>query len=192
VVTDATAGERERGSLEPLLINPVPRRVLVIGKMLSATPFAAMNLLITLAGFAAVFNGLPMEEILGFRVGLNIGALGVIFLIGLPIVVLATAVQTVVASFARSAKEAGTYLPFVGLIPALPGVALAFLPVKAEVWTMLIPAFGQQILINQFMRAEPVNPLNVLVSAAVTLAAGIALTGVAIRLYEREQILFGK
>jgi sodium transport system permease protein len=192
VITDATAGERERGSLEPLLINPVPRRVFVVAKLLSATPFAVMNLLITLGGFAAVFNGLPMEDLLGIRVSLNMSTLAQIFLVGLPIVLLAAAVQTVVASFARSTKEAGTYLPFVGLIPALPGVALAFLPVKPELWTMLIPAFGQQILINQFMRGEPVNPANVLISAAMTLLLGAALVWVAIKLYEREQILFSK
>ena len=57
---------------------------------------------------------------------------------------------------------------------------------------MLIPIFGQQLLINQAMRGEAIGVLNTIVSAAVTFAAGIVLTIVAIRLYERERILFGR
>ncbi|MBI5353608.1 MAG: ABC transporter permease [Chloroflexi bacterium] len=192
VITDATAGERERGSLEPLLINPIPRGSVAIGKMLSAMPFAIFNLIITLAGFAAIFRLLPMEKLLGIQIGLDIGALAAIFLICLPIVFLACAIQTLIASFTKTTKEAGTYLPFIGLIPSLPGLALAFLPVKPELWTMLIPTFGQQILINQFLRAEPISGSNVIVSALLTIILSIGITYIAIKLYESERIITGK
>ncbi|HEY5730740.1 MAG TPA: ABC transporter permease, partial [Anaerolineales bacterium] len=75
IVIDATAGERERGSLEPLLINPLRRGWVVVGKMLSAIPFATINLIITLAGFAAIFQLLPIEELLGIQIGFDIGTL---------------------------------------------------------------------------------------------------------------------
>ncbi len=192
VITDATAGERERGSLEPLLINPLPRGWIAIGKMLSAMPFAIVNLIITLAGFAAIFRFLPMEELLGIQIGLDMGTLLAVFLICLPIVFLACAIQTLIASFAKTTKEAGTYLPFIGLIPSLPGLALAFLPVKPELWTMLIPTFGQQILINQFLRSEPISGVNILVSAVLTIVLSAAVTYVAIKLYEGERIITGK
>jgi sodium transport system permease protein len=191
VITDATAGERERGSLEPLLINPIPRGWVAIGKMLSAMPFAIVNLLITLAGFAAVFQVLPIEEMIGVQLGLNVSTLVAIFFICLPIVFLACAIQTLIASFTRTTKEAGTYLPFIGLIPSLPGLALAFLPVKPDLWTMLIPTFGQQILINQFLRAEPILTSNLLISAAVTLVLSAFITLGAIKLYENESIIIG-
>ena len=192
VITDATAGERERGSLEPLLINPLPRGWIAIGKMLSAMPFAIVNLIITLAGFAAIFRFLPMEELLGIQIGLDMGTLLAVFLICLPIVFLACAIQTLIASFAKTTKEAGTYLPFIGLIPSLPGLALAFLPVKPELWTMLIPTFGQQVLINQFLRSEPISGVNILVSAVLTIVLSAAVTYVAIKLYEGERIITGK
>lgn len=192
VITDATAGERERGSLEPLLINPLPRGWFAVGKMLSAIPFAALNLVITLAGFAAIFNFLPVEELLGMQIQMDAGALFAIFLVCLPIVLLACAIQTLIASFTKTTKEAGTYLPFVGLIPALPGIALAFLPVKPELWTMLIPTFGQQILINQFLRSEPILMNNIIVSALVTLAVSVIITWGAIKFYENERIIMGR
>ncbi|HNK64322.1 MAG TPA: ABC transporter permease [Anaerolineales bacterium] len=191
VITDATAGERERGSLEPLLINPLPRGWVAVGKMISAMPFAIFNLTITLAGFAAVFRLLPMEELLGVQIGFDLGALLSVFLVCLPIVVLACAIQTLIASYAKTTKEAGTYLPFIGLIPSLPGLALAFLPVKPDLWTMLIPTFGQQILINQFLRAEPITGSNIFISAAMTLLLAMVITYIAIKLYEGERIIKG-
>jgi sodium transport system permease protein len=191
VITDATAGERERGSLEPLLINPLPRGWIAIGKLLSAIPFAITNLVITLIGFAAIFRVLPVEDLLGVQIGLDIGALIAIFLICLPIVFLACAIQTLIASFTKTTKEAGTYLPFIGLIPSLPGLALAFLPVKPDLWTMLIPTFGQQILINQFLRSEPILRSNIVISAALTVLLATAITFVGIKLYEGERIITG-
>ncbi|MBM4427031.1 MAG: ABC transporter permease [Chloroflexi bacterium] len=191
VITDATAGERERGSLEPLLINPLPRGWVAIGKMISAMPFATFNLLITLVGFAAIFRFLPIEKLLGVQIGLDIGALTSVFLICLPIVILACAIQTLIASFSKTTKEAGTYLPFIGLIPSLPGLALAFLPVKSDLWTMLIPTFGQQILINQFLRTEPISGMNILISAVVTILLSVVITFIAIKLYEGERIIMG-
>jgi sodium transport system permease protein len=192
IITDTTAGERERQSLEPLLINPVPRRTFVLGKLLAAFPFSIASLAITLIGFGAVFNILPVEDYIGIRVGFNLVTLLLIFLICLPIVFLASAIQMLVASFARSTKEAGTYLPFIALVPSLPGMALAFFPVKPALWTMLIPTFGQQLLINQFMRLEPVSLSNTMISTAMTLLLAAAITLVAIRLYSREQIVFRK
>lgn len=191
VITDATAGERERGSLEPLLINPVPRGWVAIGKMLSAMPFAITNLIITLGGFAAIFRVLPVEDLLGVQIGIDMATLVAIFLICLPIVLLACAIQTLIASFTKTTKEAGTYLPFIGLIPSLPGLALAFLPVKPALWTMLIPTFGQQILINQFLRFEPISGINIIVSSALTTVLAIVITYLAIRLYKGERIITG-
>ncbi|MCC6261517.1 MAG: ABC transporter permease [Anaerolineales bacterium] len=192
VITDATAGERERGSLEPLLINPLPRGWFVIGKLISAMPFAIMTLIITLGGFAAIFQILPIEELLGIRIGFDISTLLAIFLVCLPIVFIACALQTLIASYVKTTKEAGAYLPFVGLIPALPGMALAFLPVKPALWMMLIPTFGQQILINQFLRAEPISRMNIFISALVTIIVSSIITFIAVKLYEGERIITGK
>jgi hypothetical protein len=57
---------------------------------------------------------------------------------------------------------------------------------------MLIPTFGQQLLINQLMRGEAVNGLFVLTASAVTLVVGAVLAWVATRLFAREQVLFAR
>ena len=190
IIIDNTAGERERKSLEPLLINPAPRRAFVLGKLLSAFPFSIASLAIILIGFGAVINVFPIEKYFGIQFGLSLMTLFWIFLICLPLVFLASAIQILVASFARTTKEAGTYLPFIALIPALPGIALAFYPVKATMWLMLIPTFGQQLLINQMMRLEPISAWHVIASVLATILIAAVFTWLAIILYKRERILF--
>jgi sodium transport system permease protein len=189
---DTTAGERERNSLEPLLINPVSRRDMVLGKMLATVLFTLMSLVGTLAAFGILFNRVPLEEFVGARINIGLGVMVGIFLICLPMVGLASAIQTIIAAFSRNYKEAQSYLSFLPLIPALPGMFLAFVPVKATLWMMMIPTFGQQLLINQLMREEPVLAMNVVVSVTVTLIVSALLTVVAIVLYRRERILFGR
>ncbi|HNB51897.1 MAG TPA: ABC transporter permease [Anaerolineales bacterium] len=189
---DTTAGERERNSLEPLLINPVSRRDMVLGKMLATVLFTLLSLVGTLAAFGILFNLVPLEELVGTRINIGLGVLLGIFLICLPMVGLAAAIQTIIAAFSRNYKEAQSYLSFLPLIPALPGMFLAFVPVKATLWMMLIPTFGQQLIINQLMREEPVLAMNVIVSVAVTLTVAGLLTWVAVALYRKERILFGR
>ncbi|MBT7324549.1 MAG: ABC transporter permease [Anaerolineae bacterium] len=190
IIIDSTAGERERKSLEPLLINPAPRRAFVLGKLLSAFPFSIASLAIILIGFGVVINVIPIEKYLGIQFSLSLMTLFWIFLICLPMVFFASAIQILVASFARTTKEAGTYLPFIALIPALPGMALAFFPVKATMWLMLIPTFGQQLLINQMMRLEPINAWHVIASVLATILVATIFTWLATILYKRERILF--
>jgi sodium transport system permease protein len=191
VSIDATAGERERGTLEPLLINPVSRAALVLGKLGVALVFTLQAVIETLVGFALMINTLSLDE-LGIQISLSPASLLGIFLIALPLMLLAAALQFIIASFTRSYREAQNYLQLLPLIPALPGLFLAFVPVKPELWTMLVPTFGQQLLINQFMRGEAVSALNLAVASGVALAAGLVLAWLAIRLFSREQVVLSK
>lgn len=192
VVIDTTAGERERNSLEPLLINPIERWKLVVGKLLASLPFAIVTLLISLAAFFLVFNVFPIEKYMGMQLTIDVWALANILLLCLPMVLLGGALQMIIATFTRTYKEAQSYVNWIPLIPALPGMVLAFLPVKATVWAMLIPTFGQQMIINQLTRGEVVQPLHVVISTVATLVVAAILIYVAIRLYSRENILFGR
>jgi sodium transport system permease protein len=191
LAVDSTAGERERGSLEPLLINPAPRAGMLIGKLLSTLVPTAASVIISLIGFAAVINLAPIGANLGVRLSMGWQALVGIFLITLPIALLAAALQMIIATSSKTVKEAQSYLGFLPLIPALPGLFLAFVPLRPALWNMLIPTFGQQLQINQLMRGEAINPLFALLSAGVTIALAGVLIVVAIRLFSAERVLRG-
>ncbi|MBA3532106.1 MAG: ABC transporter permease [Ardenticatenales bacterium] len=183
---DTTTGERERGSLEPLLITPVPRSELVLAKMAATLLFTVIAVIETLVAFGILLNVIPSR----IAVSLDPSVLVAIFFITLPIMLLAAALQMIVATYSAGFKEAQNYLSFMMLIPALPGMFLAFAPVRPTLWTMLIPTFGQQILMGQVMRGTPVDPSHIITSAAVTLLVALALVVLAVRLYAREDVLF--
>lgn len=191
VVIDATAGERERGSLEPLLINPVTRSEFVLGKIIASLPFSLGILILTLGTIGLSFNLIPLEQFTGFPMEVTLESLLTIFWISLPMLLLAAGLQMILASFTRSFKEAQTYLSFLPMVAGLPSAFLIFLPVKADWIKMLIPGFGQGILINQVMRGEWIDPTNLLVSIGATLALAAASVILSIRLYQRESLLFG-
>lgn len=191
IAIDTTTGERERNSLEPLVITPVERGELVLGKLGATLIFAIIGIAETLIGFAIVLTLIPIEE-LGIRLSLNLWAFVGVFLITLPIAILASALQIVIATFTRNFREALTYLSLVPLVPALPGLFLALLPIKTAWWMFVIPTFGQQLLINQLLRGETIKLLELAIATLATLGAGGLLIWLAIQLYQREEVLFGK
>ena len=187
---DSTAGERERGSLEPLLINPVERSELVNGKAAAVLVFTTVALIETLVGFAIVLNFFPLERYIGVRMSLPPASLGAILLICLPLMVFVVALQMIIASYTKSFKEAQNYISFMLLVPAVPALIMAVLPVKESLWIVLLPTVGQQLFINQILRGEPVSLASAALGSAVTLAAGIALLVLVTRRYRTEGILF--
>ncbi len=187
---DSTAGERERGSLEPLLINPVGRGELVLGKAAAVFLFTLVALVETLLGFAVILNVVPVERYLGVQMSLPPPALLSILLVSMPLMVFTVALQLMIASYTKSFKEAQNYISAMLLIPAVPALVMAILPVKGSLSLALIPTVGQQLFINQILRAEPLNASHLAISSLTTLAAGAILLALVVRRYSREAVLF--
>jgi sodium transport system permease protein len=187
---DSTAGERERGSLEPLLINPLGRTELVLGKAAAVLLFTLVALLETLIGFAVILNLVPLERYLGVQMSLPPRALFSILFVSLPLMVFVVALQLMIASYTKSFKEAQNYISGMLLIPAVPALVMAILPLKESLWLALVPTVGQQLFINRILRAEEVSASLLLISSATTLGAGALLLALVVRRYSREAILF--
>jgi sodium transport system permease protein len=185
---DATAGERERGSLEPLLTVPVARQTIIYGKVLAACCYMLASLAIALLAFTVGLALVPLQ-VLGMTANFDLTVAGKVFLVAAPFVLLGAALMTVVASFTRSYREAQSYLTVVLLVPTLPILFAGLYSLRPDTWLMSIPSLSQHLLITNLLRDEPLQALHVLVSVATTLAAGLALTWLAGRLYTREQIL---
>jgi sodium transport system permease protein len=185
---DATAGEREHGSLEPLLSQPVSRTSLVLGKIFSASLFSAVSLVLFLSSLAVSIPFAPLHKI-GMSLEVTPLAAISIFLVTTPLMVFGAAVLTAVASFAKTYKEAQTYLTMVVLVPTLPLILTQLMNVEPSTTLMMVPSLSQSMLIGQFITGEPLNPLHIAVSVVATsLAAGL-VSRLAIWLYSRERIL---
>ena len=188
---DTTSGERERGSLEPLLANPVARWELMLGKALAAFAFTMMAVFAQLIAFKLVFEVITGGD-LGLDVDIGVGLFLAMFLISLPLMALAIAVQLIIATMTHSFKETQTYLGLLPLVPSLPGLVLVFVSITAHPWMMAIPTFGQTLLIGQLVRGEPLTVLSVTIASVTTGLAAAALLFIAARLYERDALLFGE
>jgi sodium transport system permease protein len=192
LILDATVGERERGSQEPLLLNPVLRRELVLGKLIASLPPALGSLGLVMLFFYLAFRFIPIEKFIGFPMQLDGSALFFVFLLFIPEVLLASAIQMLVATFSRGVKEAQTYLSFIPIVVGMPGMFLSFIPVKISLMRMAIPTYGQTLLVNQILRGETIPPLHWITATLTTLGLTLLLVVIAIRLYEGERALFGK
>jgi sodium transport system permease protein len=186
---DTTSGERERGSFEPLMINPVSRSEVLIGKFGAAVVFTLLALTVQLFAFWAMTHLVPRES-LGLMTPPNVARLTLLLPVCLPLVLFAVASQLVIAAVTRSLKEAQTYLGLLPLVPAIAGMLLVFAPVELHSVLAAIPTFGQTVLMGQVIRSEPMNWPMIAISGFATLAVTLALLAIAFRLYEREQILF--
>jgi sodium transport system permease protein len=185
---DTTAGERERGSLEPLLTLPVQRSTLIGGKILATCFYMSMSLAAALIAFSVSLQFLPLEKV-GMTANFGPGVVASAFLILVPFTLLGASLMTVVASFTKSYKEAQSYMTVVLLLPTLPIMIAALLTVRPTLQWMAVPSLSQHLLVTDLIKDEALSPLFVATSVGSTLAVGIALTWLAMRLYHREGIL---
>ena len=185
---DSTAGERERGSLEPLLCLPVLRDHLIVGKILAACLFMAVSLALSLTAFHFTLKFLPLQD-LGMTPNFGLDVVAAAFLLLLPFTLIGASLMTLIASFTKSYKEAQTWLTAVILAPTLPILVVSILMVRSSAWLMLIPSMSQHLLIVSLIKNEPLNWLYVLLSISGTLAVGLLLVFATTRLYRREGLL---
>lgn len=156
IAIDATAGERERGSLEPLLLQPVSSTVLVLGKWLSTVVFGMLGGLLTLLCLAVAMHQLPLEN-LGLRLVLGWNEAVQLMLIATPLILFAGAAQLLLATIAKSFKEAQTYLSATMLLPMLPGLFASMKPMEPSLWMSAVPALGQQVMTSMVLRGEVIG-----------------------------------
>jgi sodium transport system permease protein len=186
---DTTAGEKERKSLEPLLINPVPRWQIMLGKMLATATYAFASLMLTLIAFRFAFPLLPAGA-LGVDLNLSTQAIVGILATVSPVVILAAAMLSTLAALAKSLREAQSYMGLVFMIPMIPSLIFMVNPMRPETWMMAIPMFSQNILIGEFVRGEALNPLWFALSLSSTLVIGLAFVAVAATLFNRPRVVF--
>lgn len=185
---DATAGERERGSLEPLLTTSISRTTLVYAKLTAVTAFCALSLGLAVVAFYFCQSFIHISQ-LDITVNFDLRTAGIMFLVGVPFTLFIAALLTVVASFTRSYKEAQTWLSFVFILPMIPAFGLMLFPAQTTFWMMLIPTMSQDVLMTSLLKGESLNPMFVAISVSSTLLLGLMLAWLASWLYRQERIL---
>ncbi len=191
LAVDTTAGERERKSLEPLLLNPVPRWEFLVGKFLAVFAFTLLATFLATALFLVLLGVPQVQEFTNIRV--SVGWNVILTAVGLmiPVAFMAVALEMAIGAYARSVKEASTYAQLVAFAGFLPSLFLSVLPIRPQSWMYFIPTVGQLYFINDTARGLPLNWAQVILCSAITLGIGIAALVVAMRFYNQERILLG-
>lgn len=186
VAMDVLAGERERRSLLPLILNAVPRREILVGKWLAVSCFCLAGVLVTFAAFTAVRSivGLPRTD----------GVLDLLMLLGcglMPLAAMAAALELVISTACRSLKEAHTYLAMLVFCPMAVSMYVTFNPDAAHGWVRLLPVVGQLWLLQSWFHADTLSLWHGIWSGWLTITAAAAALAWAGRLLQRDDIVYG-
>ena len=192
-VSDLVAGEKERGTMETLLISPVHRSQIVLGKFLSLTAVCFVSSLTTLVAVVIVGSlRFELTEAL-FPTGLHLSLLSIVEIgaILIPLVMFFAGVMLSVSAFAKNVREAQTYLTLVSFLVIMPAVFsqfIGFTESQNELWVRLTPILNSAIALKEALVGE-LEFVPFLMTVGISLALAAIALRVSVWLFSREQIL---
>jgi sodium transport system permease protein len=193
---DLTAGEKERGTMETILCSPVSRTHLVLGKFLMVLTASLASALLAMVSIGATFQAgrgllesavqlgqatLPLE--------FKLSAMAAVFLMVVPLAVLFSAVLLTIALFAKSYKEAQSYLSPLTILIVLPSVISVLPGVELNAGLSLIPVLNISLVSKEIVAGTYHWGYIALIFGSSCAYAAIALKA-AIHLFQREDVLF--
>jgi len=191
VAIDVTAGERERGSLEPLLMNPVSTRSIVLGKWAVAASCSAAVVILTLAGFGTAMQFVRSEN-LAALMQFGMAEVDLFLLLLLPFSAMVAAINMLAATYGRSHKEAQTYASYITMIVNFVPIIPLFMSVRDAPWQLFVPALGQQTVLMRGLRGEIVGAWDILLPSAIAAAVTVVALVLQARLLRDERIVFSR
>ncbi|HVN07867.1 MAG TPA: ABC transporter permease [Patescibacteria group bacterium] len=195
---DLTAGEKERGTMETILTSRVSRTHLVIGKFLLVLTTSLVTALLAVSSmwFSSRMAAKMLAEQLAksapaaqFHLALRASDLLVVFLLILPVAVLFSAALLAIALFAKSYKEAQSYISPLMIVVIVPAVASLIPGVELNLRLALVPILSTSLVSKEIFTGTYHWGLICLIFGSSCFYAAIALA-TAVRLFQREDVLF--
>jgi len=194
---DLTAGEKERGTIETILCSPVSRTHLVLGKFLMVLTASIATAVLAIASMAVSF-GAGKKMLFGLTHGavdtsLQITITGKavvsIFFVVLPLAVFFSAALLALSLFAKSFKEAQSYISPLMITVVLPAVAALLPGVELSPALALVPVLNTSLVSKEIITGTFHWGLIALIFLSSSVYAGVAIA-VAVKLFQREDVLF--
>lgn len=189
---DVTAGEKERGTIETILASPVRRTDLVLGKFLLVLASSAVTTALAIASFsltALAGAGLlaRVSEKLVFAISGKAAA--AVFFMVLPLAVTFSAGLMAIALFARSYREAQTYLGPLLFVVILPAVISMLPGMEISPRLALVPVLNVSLIAKEIFAGNYPWKLIGIIFGSTCVYAAVALF-CAVRQFRREEVLF--
>jgi sodium transport system permease protein len=193
---DLTAGEKERGTIETILSSPVSRVHLVLGKFLmvfaaamTTAVLAVMSMGVTFAAGKKLLASEPQAANLGFSTVFSLKSLVVVFAMVMPLAVLFSAALLAIALFAKSYREAQSYLSPLTIVVMLPAVVSVLPGVELNAALSLIPVLNTSLVSKEIVSGVYHWGYMALIFGSSCVYAALALW-IAISLFQKESVLF--
>lgn len=185
--TDMIAGEKERGTMASLLVTPVKRKSIVLGKVFALMTISGISSVIYIVVMGATF-----PKILGGDSGLDLEITPEqIVMIGVLLVAIAflySAIVILLSVFARDLKEASTYITPAYMVVLVIGMMTMFTTREAGMKDYLIPFYNTALALKGILTSE-VTMAQYGVTLAMTLVLGGILTAVIAKAFESEKVM---
>jgi sodium transport system permease protein len=186
---DMTAGEKERGTLETLLSSPAARTHLVLGKGL-----VVLTISLGTAALSISSNGLALFFIHSgglakLPLAVDPLALGGVCVVLIPLAIFLSSMAIAVGLFARSSKEANTYLQPMLLLAIVPAIVAALPGIDFNYGLAFIPVLNMSLLCKELLAGTCHWGHVLVVFGSMTLYAALAVAA-AVALFKRESVLF--
>lgn len=195
---DLTAGEKERGTMETLLTSPVSRLHIVLGKFFlvltaslatAALSVASMGVSFLLLGKNAALRGVHTADAQALQLNISFASATAILLLVLPTAVFFSATMLAIALFARTSKEAQSYLMPMTILVVIPAVAAMLPGIELTPRLAVIPILSTSLLIKEIISGTYHWNYIALIFASTCLYAAAAMF-VAVKMFQRESVLF--
>jgi sodium transport system permease protein len=193
---DLTAGEKERGTMETVLSSPVSRLHLVLGKFLlvltASLTTAALSVTSMGVSFWALEKFHAFDQAGGdaatLQMHIGLSTVLSVFVMVLPLAVLFSALIMTVALFAKSYKEAQSYITPIMMLVIIPAVA-AMLPVDLNAKLALVPILNASLLCKELVTGTYHWNFIAIIFFSTCIYAAAALF-LAVKMFQREEVLF--
>ena len=191
--TDMGAGEKERGTLETLLISPIERHKIVLGKFFIVGLAGVTSALVTVASMAVwgivLSQGMAIEFVAEFMGAISIVDFILIFLMLVPIAAIFSAVLLSLSIYARSFKEAQGYMTPMVMLTIVP-VVLSVLPgVELKGGWAWVPLTNVSLAIKELIKGTMDYVQLVAIFGSTAIIAG-ALLAFCVYWFNKEKVLF--
>ena len=194
---DLTAGEKERGTMETILSSPIPRLYLVLGKfclvLSAALATASLSVLSMGVSFSLIrhFGGSSGGRGEAVQLLFQLGPKAVlsVFLMALPLAVLFSAVLMTIALFAKTYKEAQSYLTPMTFLVVIPAVASLLPGVELTPKLALVPILSTSLVCKEIMTGTYHWNWMALIFGSSCVYAAVAIF-IAVKTFQRESVLF--
>ncbi|MGK0237168.1 MAG: ABC transporter permease [Verrucomicrobiia bacterium] len=188
---DICAGEKERSTMETLLVSPASRPQIVLGKLFTIFAISLLASICAMTGvLAPLVIGLDsFKDILGDQISINLSSIPAMLLIVVPLALFTSSLLLVISSFARNQKEAQTYvLPFISII-LLPAMLSTIFGAETQLYTAFIPVMNISLTMKQIL-GDLFDPLYFAISLGSSFLYAYIVMRIATAFFQRENILF--